>query len=528
MRRRSRSGERHVPLLLAVLLCLLLISSQPGRTAQAPTETPAQKDVQAMEETDAREPDEDEASDAALSASTPSRPMTRGEIQRELDEVRRELEELLARVGDAQPTPSQLEKLQSLTGRLSELNKQLAAADAQAEQKLETAGTGFYARWITMREGIRDFAHWDVNNGMLRLRMGLRLQLDQTFITQSQLLESNVGSADDSLKGRRVRVFADGRILRRMDFKFEYDFSADQGLKDAYVEGGKFLKVVRWRIGHFKEPFSLGRQNSANYLGFMEWALPVQAIAPGRNWGLMVRHSEASNRMTWAVSATTTGQATDDNRTNSKVTLTGRVTGLPYYRDGGRRLLHLGFSYRNSDSDNDTARLFARPEARFAPIFIDTGDFQSGGTRSYALETAVVHGPYWGQAEWIRSDSDSSDLDDPDFGGWYVEAGWFMTGESRFYRVLDGTFGRLTPNTRYVKGNPFKKNGIRGAIEFVARYSTLDLNSGPIQGGKMGDFSVGVNWYLTQATRIMANYIHSNVDGSGNADLFLIRYQFNP
>ena len=102
------------------------------------------------------------------------------------------------------------------------------------------------------------------------------------------------------------------------------------------------------------------------------------------------------------------------------------------------------------------------------------------------------------------------------------------TGESRFYRTQDGTFGRLTPNRLFRGGNPFTGRGVGGALEVTGRYSTLDLNSGPIAGGEMYDISLGLNWYLNQTSRFMLNVIRSDVQNVGTADLVLLRFQFNP
>ena len=106
--------------------------------------------------------------------------------------------------------------------------------------------------------------------------------------------------------------------------------------------------------------------------------------------------------------------------------------------------------------------------------------------------------------------------------------GWFLTGESRFYRTQDGTFGRLTPNRLFHGGNPFSRGSDGGALEFTARVSKLDLNSGAITGGEMRDFSVGMNWYLNETSRLMVNVIQSKLLDVGRANLLLLRYQFNP
>jgi phosphate-selective porin len=62
------------------------------------------------------------------------------------------------------------------------------------------------------------------------------------------------------------------------------------------------------------------------------------------------------------------------------------------------------------------------------------------------------------------------------------------------------------------------------------RLSTTDLTDAQVRAGKIDDLSLAMNWYLTPATRFMANYIRSRVNNGdgGTANIFLIRYQFNP
>ena len=56
----------------------------------------------------------------------------------------------------------------------------------------------------------------------------------------------------------------------------------------------------------------------------------------------------------------------------------------------------------------------------------------------------------------------------------------------------------------------------------------FDLNDGLVQAGVMTDISLGLNWYPTSSTRLMVNYIYSDVRDVGSANVVLLRYQFNP
>ena len=67
-----------------------------------------------------------------------------------------------------------------------------------------------------------------------------------------------------------------------------------------------------------------------------------------------------------------------------------------------------------------------------------------------------------------------------------------------------------------------------GALEVTGRVSGLDLDDGPVRGGRIVDWGLGLNWYQSQTSRLMLNYIRSDLKGVGAANVVLVRYQFNP
>ena len=129
------------------------------------------------------------------------------------------------------------------------------------------------------------------------------------------------------------------------------------------------------------------------------------------------------------------------------------------------------------------------------------------------LEVAGVFGPFSAQAEYFNADvSRDNNMSDVDFDGYYAQAGWFITGESRPYSGKSGKFGRVKPKS------PFDlKKGGTGAVELVARYENLDLNDAGagVTGGELDIITGGVNWHINNNVRLMANVI--DVDTDDNA-----------
>ena len=476
-------------------------------------------------------PAEDEAQEGAGKDAPPSQTteMTKGELQRQLELTRSTLEDLLAKF-ERQDSPSeeQIEEFKKLRQEVADLEARIEAMKAPTPAPEDDS---WNARWVRFEKAVQDVTRYDLKDGMFRFRLGLNAQFDATLALGSPTLTDRVGDLSNSVDVRRARVFASGRLIRRWDFNVQVDFGADPGIKDFWFEGVKFVRFARWRLGQFKEPFSLERHTSSYKLAFLEWSTPVATFAPGRGVGVMLRHEELKERMQWSVAAITSSQSGADNAGTSNITVTTRISGLPVLKQEGRYLVHVGVGYSLRSPRSGSIRYKTRPEARFVTPFLDTGDIPVDSNQLLGLEFATVQGAWWAQAEWIGSHLAAGDLGDPKFSGAYTEGGWFLTGESRPYLARDGVFGRVLPFRPYKKGgNPFKKGSNGGAIELTARLSTTDLTDAGVRAGKIDDLGVGMNWYLTPATAFKANYIYSRVNNGdgGHANIFLLRYQFNP
>ena len=45
-----------------------------------------------------------------------------------------------------------------------------------------------------------------------------------------------------------------------------------------------------------------------------------------------------------------------------------------------------------------------------------------------------------------------------------------------------------------------------GAWQLAARYSYLDLDSNPIAGGRLHDYTLGLNWFMNPTMKAQFNY----------------------
>jgi phosphate-selective porin OprO/OprP len=385
-------------------------------------------------------------------------------------------------------------------------------------------------KWERFEQSLLGITRYSFFDDKLRFRLGFRFQGDGTLVTPSDQLEADFGEMTNRADFRRLRLFAEG-IWGTMYFRAEFDVAADAGVKTAYLEGrnggleiwGHLLG--KFRFGYFQEPFGLEKNVSSFDTTFAEVSLPIESIGPGNNLGAMVYDASANRRFTWAVGASSWGRETEDNASGSLLSLSGRFGYQPVRYNDGRRMLHLGLSISSRSPTGDTERFEARPEARFVSPFADTGDIPTYTNNLLGLEAAWKGGSSWAQAEWIQSRLDSPETDDPHFGGIALQAGTFLTGQSRPWDDLFGVWGRVRPEQAYRGGNPFKAaNG--GVWELAARYSMVDLTDGTVEGGEVRDVTAGVNWYPNSTSKLQFNWVHSRVEDSGHANIWVLRYQF--
>jgi phosphate-selective porin OprO/OprP len=262
----------------------------------------------------------------------------------------------------------------------------------------------------------------------------------------------------------------------------------------------------------------------------MEYALPF-ALVPDRKMGMMANNAVLNERMTWAVgmfrNSDQDGFKSGQDLSDKGYNVTGRVTGLPWYENNGKQLLHLGAAYSfRTPNDAGTVNYYARPEAHLAEKFLDV-TVDDDHSNLFGGEVAGVWNSFHAESEFIASTVDTKIDGNPCYKGMYAQAGYFLTGETRPYNKSTGTFGHVSPLKNFRDGNGL------GAWEIAARYSYLDLDQDKYGAGTRGelqDVTIGLNWYLNPNMRIMWNYIHAMPDTpvlSSAADIFMMRFQID-
>lgn len=329
-----------------------------------------------------------------------------------------------------------------------------------------------------------------------RLELGGRAHLDSAWYSD------DVTPLEDDFILRRLRPRLDLSYGKNWSARVDYEFGdVADGWKNAWVRY-RFSKRVDARVGNQTVPFGLEEVMSSDDVAFMERPLATQ-LTPGLLTGALLR---ADNRdMSFSFGVFGNDLSDDDRRKLDGTSITGRTTWAPLRAN--KRVVHVGLSaeYRDASS-GEAGRFRARPESYPTGVrLIDTRSIDGvDSLLTLGAEAAVGVGPALLQAEYIGSEVTRDAGSDVGFGGWYVSASYVLTGERRRYREHTGSFGDINPRGQW------------GAVEAVARYSSLDLSDGDVTGGEETNLALGVNWYLNRNCRLMLNYI--DVDASPNRD----------
>ena len=115
----------------------------------------------------------------------------------------------------------------------------------------------------------------------------------------------------------------------------------------------------------------------------------------------------------------------------------------------------------------------------------------------------------------------SGEAEDPFFHGGEILAAYILTGETRPYNTRGAFFGAVSPDRPVFSGGP-------GAWEVVTRFSYVDVDSGPIEGGKFWRLTPMLNWHLSDNVRLELVYGHGwldRFDRVGGTHFFQTRIQ---
>ena len=347
--------------------------------------------------------------------------------------------------------------------------------------------------------------------------IGGRIMYDMDFF--DGLYNSDFGAADDELgdsaseaEFRRTRVNVKGTSGQNWGYKITVDIDEGEAEIDTgYIkyQGFSFADVV---LGRFKAPFGLEELTSSKWISTIERS-PTAEIGflsgkPSFQLGLQ-GHTDS---LFWGASII--DEDNEDTDGQDSYSLAGRLGG--HFGVGENGFVHLAASYAMRDFGDDGENRFRTRLGVHTTGRVTAGRFGVDDADQFGLEAAGVFGPFSLQGEYRSADFDEGDEDVPgsgvnangrtvtdvDVDGYYLQASYFLTGESRGYKGKAGKFDKIKPK------------GPRGAWELVAKYEDgeVDADATP-DDAEFELLTLGVNWYANNNLKFMLNYLDADTDG---------------
>lgn len=298
---------------------------------------------------------------------------------------------------------------------------------------------------------------------------------------------------------RRARLGFQGSIYN-YGYKFGVDFSGgDASIKDAYLSYGTKLgnTKVGVKLGQSHIPFGLNTKVSSKYMSFMDRPMFADSsVSPARANGIVASLNDKDYK--WSLSAgLQNGELDGDNDTYEINGSSFAVRGsfLPWKQDKNH-LLQVGAAYLTQgggDKFKFNPDLVSHDDI-YKPVSTGTiagDDFD--GANAFTLDALGVYGSFHAMAEYLDHSVELEVGQDIDTSAYAIEAGYFLTGESLKWKK--GYTSGVTPKSS------------SGAWQIAARFENMEIDTNAAAGESDVDrFSLGINYYPTQNTRLMLNY----------------------
>lgn len=314
--------------------------------------------------------------------------------------------------------------------------------------------------------------------------------------------DADTGNSDDDVKGtelRRARLGFQGEIYN-WGYKFEVDFAdGDASIKDAYIGYGTKVGDIKTgiKLGQSHIPFGLNTKISSKYMSFIDRPFFADSsVSPARASGAVVALADKDHKWTLSTGLQNGEFDVNGGDTNEINGSTFAVRGsfVPYMKDKNH-LVQIGAAFLTQGGGDDFT---FRPDlVSHDDIFrpVSTGTIAStvfDGANAFTIDTLAVYGSFHAMAEYLNHTAEQDIASDIDTTAFAIEAGYLLTGESLKWQK--GYTSGITPNSKY------------GAWQVAARFETIEIDPGSSLEDEFDKFTLGINYYPTQNTRLMLNY----------------------
>lgn len=321
---------------------------------------------------------------------------------------------------------------------------------------------------------------------------------------------------------RRARLGLSGRLMPKLSFKFEYEFSgsSSQRLLDAYADY-EFAPWARLRLGQQKEPFGLEQSTSTKNRIFAERSMGA-AFLPNRDIGLVFHGAGLSGRVLYGLGVMN-GTGPDGSSTGrvDDPIVVGRISLLPFApAQNALSGLLIGASAAYGRMDAANVELHVKTEG-LTPFFdvasrakfnvvLDAGQrLLWGAEAAYTIGPLALFGEY-NHLKWedIRTSHDEFDAEFRDVYGALL---WMVTGEHPDFSK--GVLAPLQPKRSVTEGGA-------GAFGLALRFDSFagekSVYDTLVQAGdsvrEAEALTASLTWWPVSMVKILAEYTRTTFD----------------
>ncbi|MGN6148643.1 MAG: OprO/OprP family phosphate-selective porin [Rhizomicrobium sp.] len=425
----------------------------------------------------------------------------------------------------AEPAAAPVEaQVQQQQVRLGDLERKVDAQSEELHKQSDSSWSFKNGRpTITSRDG--------------RFSLAIRAlgQYDAAYYMQSARARAFASGADLSsgTNFRRAQLGIQGKLFGDWSYNFNTEFGGSGGTESGgrvqalYVEYDGW-KPFAFRIGAYPPAGGLEDNTGSADTLFLERAGPSDIVrnavgGDGRDAASILYVTDT----VYGALSLTGAKVGDGAVFDEQQALLGRLA-VSLWSNSDSRFVLSGTGadmFRGNDSapgpgSPRSLTLSVSPELTVdsnGTKLVSTGGVNTDSASFWGVEAGGNWRNFYGQAGYFgyaisqRVTAPAATKPDLNFNGWYAQASWILTGESRGYSVANAAFTAPTPD------------GPWGAWELAGRYSDVDLNDktgvfglatpyGGVRGGEQKIWTAGINWYPNTALRFSLDYQWIDVD----------------
>ena len=407
-----------------------------------------------------------------------------------------------------------IQALEQVQKQVSEKKSGIVKTKSKKGLTIDTSGGG-----IKIKSGEQKFA------------IGGRLMLDYDSMDSGHQTENKSFS---DMEWRRTRINIKGSVNKHWSYKATYDFNSEKdtaNLDEGYVKYDT-KKGFTITAGKTKADMMLEQRTSSKWISTVERGLlnamneKVNYLVgkPGDGAGVKLGFYAKESRISGVISVFDAYKNDSDDDNDMILHSTARLNYSP--KMGKNEYAHFGVSYGMADYKGETSKAELQ-------LGIHQGDktllaeAAAGDITNLGVEVAYVNGPFSVQAEYFDNETElENGSKGYEWDGYYGQLSYVLTGETRGYKWKGAKFDKIKPK------------GKMGAVELVLRYEDIsvdDADEGTVVANKvdLDRTVIGVNWYVANTVKFMANYSSVSMDNEVNPggttedlDSFQLRAQY--